>query len=135
MGLKAYLTVADTPHVSGDVTQVTIPEETSPMRRFIAVFICLSALVLAQNVVAGTPVEALDRSEMLLAVAGQAESRVAGLEDAEAVGGEIPDPGTLMLLLTGLAGLAAVGGRPASFAEGAPSRFAAGPFFWWDMDQ
>jgi len=29
--------------------------------------------------------------------------------------------------------LAAAGGRPATFAEGTPSRFAAGPFFSWDM--
>lgn len=29
--------------------------------------------------------------------------------------------------------LAAAGGRPASFAEGTPSRYAAGPFFRWDI--
>jgi hypothetical protein len=32
-----------------------------------------------------------------------------------------------------IAALSAVGGRPAAFAEGTPSRFAAGPFFWWEM--
>jgi aromatic ring-opening dioxygenase catalytic subunit (LigB family) len=31
-----------------------------------------------------------------------------------------------------LTGLGAAGG-PASFAEGTPSRFANGPFFWWDV--
>ena len=31
--------------------------------------------------------------------------------------------------------LAAAGGRPASFAEGTPSRFAAGPFFRWEIDR
>lgn len=30
-----------------------------------------------------------------------------------------------------VAGLAASGGRPADFAEGTPSRFAAAPFFYW----
>lgn len=32
-----------------------------------------------------------------------------------------------------LTALAAAGGRPADFAEGTPSRFNAGPFFFWDM--
>ncbi len=32
-----------------------------------------------------------------------------------------------------IAALAAAGGRPASFAEGTPSRFAAGPFFAWEI--
>lgn len=32
-----------------------------------------------------------------------------------------------------LTGLAAAGGRPAEVAEGVPSRFAAGPFFYWDL--
>jgi protocatechuate 4,5-dioxygenase, beta chain len=32
-----------------------------------------------------------------------------------------------------VAGLAAAGGRAADFSEGTPSRFAAGPFFFWDL--
>ena len=32
-----------------------------------------------------------------------------------------------------LTALAAAGGRPADVAEGTPSRFAAGPFFYWDL--
>lgn len=84
------------------------------MHRFLTAFLCLSTLAMTQNVVAGTPspvassaarriVQEVEKSD-----AGPVAQASLG---AGTVGGEIPSPGTMLLLVTGLAGLSAVGNR------------------------
>jgi hypothetical protein len=81
------------------------------MHRFLTAFLCLSTLVMTQNVVAGTP-SPLDSLEARVMAAGQSATRPAdGTLSPDAVGGEVPSPATLMLFVTGLAGLSAVGSR------------------------
>lgn len=69
------------------------------MHRFLTAFLCLSTLAMTQNVVAGTPNPA-----GLLQTAAMV---------GDPVGGEVPSPSTMLLLVTGLAGLSAVGSRGA----------------------
>jgi len=88
------------------------------MRRFLIVFTILSILVMAQNVVAGTPVTL--SPELLTAAVGE----VAGLEFTAAnapVGGATPEPISLLLLVAGLSGLAAAGNRAEQRSR--PARF------------
>ncbi|MAG33555.1 MAG: hypothetical protein CL908_21975 [Deltaproteobacteria bacterium] len=80
------------------------------MRRFLTVFICLSTLALAQNVVAASPAPTSDPAEILL-TAERADAGELVVASGAAVGGEMPTPTTMMLLVTGLAGLTAAGGR------------------------
>ncbi|MEZ4333414.1 MAG: hypothetical protein R3F35_16745 [Myxococcota bacterium] len=83
------------------------------MHRFLTVFLCLSTLAMAQNVVAGTPRPVLD-GDRGQAIAQTPGERVlsSGVELSQAVaGGQAPSPGTMMLFVTGLAGLSAVGRR------------------------
>jgi len=81
------------------------------MHRFLTAFLCLSTLAMTQNVVAGTSsrLDALDAR----AIARSAAAGAAGGEGVVPgrIGGEVPTPATTMLLVTGLAGLSAVGGR------------------------
>jgi len=81
------------------------------MHRFLTAFLCLSTLVMTQNVVAGTP-SPLDSLEARVMAAGQsATGPVDGALSPDAVGGKVPSPASLMLFVTGLAGLSAVGSR------------------------
>jgi len=90
------------------------------MHRFLVAFVCLSTLAMTQNVVAGTP-NPFDRRDARAIGAGPAFERraVLGADERAAVGGEVPSAATLLLLVTGLAGLSAVGsrGRPARKRE------------------
>ena len=77
------------------------------MRRFLIAFICLSTLAMAQNVVAGTPAPA---AQGVWATAGLVGSQTDS-SARQRVGGETPELATMLLLVVGLAGLAAVGRR------------------------
>lgn len=82
------------------------------MHRFLTAFLCLSTLAMTQNVVAGTPSPLRTRGAELALQGTEAAGLTAGPELAQAaVGGEVPSPGTMLLLVTGLAGLSAVGNR------------------------
>ncbi len=82
------------------------------MHRFLTAFLCLSTLAMTQNVVAGTPRSVSSLEPAWVALAGEAPGQGAALDRGrEAVGGEVPSPGTMLLLVTGLAGLSAVGSR------------------------
>jgi len=88
------------------------------MRRFLIALTVLSILVMAQNVVAGTPV--VLSPELLTEAVGE----VADLQFTAAtrpVGGNTPEPISLLLLIAGLSGLAAVGNREGHRHR--PSRF------------
>ena len=83
------------------------------MHRFLTAFLCLSTLAMTQNVVAGTPNPVAPSAARAIvqgvegAGVGSAQASIGG----GTVGGEIPSPGTMLLLVTGLAGLSAVGSR------------------------
>lgn len=81
------------------------------MHRFLTAFFCLSTLALTQNVVAGTPTAYASLPAPAIAEVGSdAGLALAGLEPAgAAVGGEVPSAASMLLLVTGLAGLSAVG--------------------------
>ena len=84
------------------------------LRRFLTAFVCLSTLAFAQNVVAGTSMP--DSKTVVM----QAEKEYeASLEAriAVKVGGAVPTPSTMMLLVCGLAGLTAAGSRQSEEAE------------------
>lgn len=85
------------------------------MRRFLLAFAILSVIVLCQNVTTGTslPVtgetpEASAQAEMGLEVVSPTQATQAGL----VVGGRTPEPVALLLMMTGLSGLAVAGNRP-----------------------
>ena len=87
------------------------------MHRFLTAFLCLSTLAMTQNVVAGTPSPLVEPvgAEIVAQGAAAAGLTVGSDLSRAAVGGEVPSPGTMLLLVTGLAGLSAVGSqRPAS---------------------
>lgn len=80
------------------------------MHRFLTAFLVLSTLAMTQNVVAGTPSPLPARARVAHAFGADVDGLVA--EDAAAgssVGRQVPSPGTMLLLVTGLAGLSAVG--------------------------
>jgi hypothetical protein len=82
------------------------------MHRFLTAFLCLSTLVMTQNVVAGTPTPFVSHEARGIAQGRDLSSGLTGLERSrDRIGGEVPSPGTMMLLVTGLAGLSAVGSR------------------------
>ncbi len=82
------------------------------MHRFLTAFLCLSTLAMTQNVVAGTPSPFATHESAVVALGGDGLQPGAGLAPSRAaVGGEVPSPGTMLLLVTGLAGLSAVGSR------------------------
>lgn len=80
------------------------------MHRFLTAFLCLSTLAMTQNVVAGTP-STFATVETRVIAAGGESAGLSGRGVRDTVGGEVPTPATTMLLVTGLAGLSAVGGR------------------------
>ena len=82
------------------------------MHRFLTAFLCLSTLAMTQNVVAGTPspVESVEARVVASGVDAGGLSTVQ-LLPGDPVGGEVPAPSTMLLLVTGLAGLSAVGSR------------------------
>lgn len=82
------------------------------MHRFLTAFLCLSTLAMTQNVVAGTPSPLPMRGGEMALQGVEGAGPAAGPElSRAAVGGEVPSPGTMLLLVTGLAGLSAVGNR------------------------
>ena len=82
------------------------------MHRFLTAFLCLSTLAMTQNVVAGTPspAESVEARVVASGVDAAGLSTVQ-LLPGDPVGGEVPAPSTMLLLVTGLAGLSAVGSR------------------------
>jgi hypothetical protein len=82
------------------------------MHRFLTAFLCLSTLAMTQNVVAGTPSSFATVEMRAIAVGGESAGIPGRVVARDAVGGEVPSPATMMLLVIGLAGLSAVGGRP-----------------------
>lgn len=86
------------------------------MHRFLTAFLCLSTLAMTQNVVAGTPSPIEPSAVEWMTQGASSVGRAVGPDLSRAsVGGEVPSPGTMLLLVTGLAGLSAVGSqRPAS---------------------
>ncbi len=81
------------------------------MHRFLTTFLCLSTLAMTQNVVAGTPSVLPTLETRAITVGGDAMGRLGQAVGPDSVGGEGPSPATMMLFVTGLAGLSAVGGR------------------------
>lgn len=82
------------------------------MHRFLTAFLVLSTLAMTQNVVAGTPTAMTRGETSSIPTAALAATREAVPARMPAtVGGEVPAPSTMLLLVTGLAGLSAVGGR------------------------
>lgn len=77
------------------------------MRRFLAALTVLSIVVMAQSVVAITPAP----SAQIEGLETMTSSDAAHAAHTAAVGGA-PQPMAVFLLLTGLSGLAAAGGRP-----------------------
>jgi protocatechuate 4,5-dioxygenase beta chain len=76
----------------------------------------------------GSPDQEFDDEAVGWMASGDLESAVAGCSfERLASAGNVT--GQFLNFLTALA----AAGRPASFAEGTPSRFANGPFFWWDV--
>ena len=86
------------------------------MRRFLTIFFCLSILALLQNVVVATP--EMPRIDRVMGVGGS--TPIGALEDAPSQGHDVPGSGPIFLLVAGLSGLAAVGGR--SDETGPPDR-------------
>ena len=82
------------------------------MHRFLTAFLGLSTLAMTQNVVAGTPspVESVEARVIASGVDAAGFSTVQALS-GDPVGGEVPTASTMLLLVTGLAGLSAVGSR------------------------
>lgn len=83
------------------------------MHRFLTAFVCLATLAMAQNVLAVTPrpIQARDAEQVVVQAPGE-RVMPSGVELSQAaVAAEIPSSGTILLFVTGLAGLAAVG-RP-----------------------
>lgn len=85
------------------------------MRRFLTAFICLSTLAMAQNVIAAAPSSPSDGLE---AVECPLPTTAPGVGlDAVLIASpvapdrDLPEPGTMMLLVAGLSGLTAVGAR------------------------
>jgi len=81
------------------------------MHRFLTTFLCLSTLAMTQNVVAGTPSVFPTLETRAIAAGGESAGLLEQAVGRESVGGEVPSPATMMLFVTGLAGLSAVGGR------------------------
>jgi len=82
------------------------------MHRFLTAFLCLSTLVMTQNVVAGTPSPFVSSEARRIVQGTDLSSGLPGVERSrDRFGGEVPWPGTMLLLVTGLAGLSAVGSR------------------------
>ena len=85
------------------------------MRSFLAAFICLSTLAMAQNVIAAAPSTAQpDQSDVFECPTKNANG-VASATDLFIVAGmperSVPEPATMMLLVAGLSGLTAMGTR------------------------
>ena len=81
------------------------------MHRFLTAFLCLSTLAMTQNVVAGTRSPLATLETQVIAAGGYPTGLEGEAVSRGTVGGEVPSPGSMMLLVTGLAGLATVGSR------------------------
>jgi len=77
------------------------------MRQFLIAFICLSTLAMAQNVVVATPLS----DPVPVASAASEASGNRFVPSAALLDGGVPEPATMLLLVAGLSGLSAVGGR------------------------
>jgi hypothetical protein len=84
------------------------------MRRFLTALIGLSILVMAQNVVAIMPTPS--SADLQIEIAADASSAENAQPGAATIVG-IPEPMSLVLLLTGISGLTAAGSRPSRKAE------------------
>ncbi len=78
------------------------------MRQFLIAFVCLSTIAMAQTVVVATPLSADPVHVMSAASEASGDALVSS---AALVGGGVPEPAAMMLLVLGLSGLTAVGGR------------------------
>ena len=78
------------------------------LRRFITAFVCLSTLAFAQNVVAGTSMPESGRAATQAEMEHQSKIHTGNVIR---VGGESPNPSSMMLFVCGLAGLTAAGSR------------------------
>jgi len=93
------------------------------MHRFLIAFVCLSTLAMAQNVVVATPLSA----DSALAISATSETNRHRLAPTAALlGDELPEPTTMMLLIAGLSGLTAVGGRDHDRKKRASTQAAGG---------
>lgn len=81
------------------------------MHRFLTAFLCLSTLAMTQNVVAGTPSPIATLETRVIAAGGNPTGLEGQGVSRGTLGGEVPSSCTMMLLVTGLAGLSAVGSR------------------------
>lgn len=82
------------------------------MHRFLTAFLVLSTLAMTQNVVAGTPTLRPGSEEGAVVAMARLGERGAGeLRTPSLIGGQIPSAGTMLLLVTGLAGLSAASDR------------------------
>jgi hypothetical protein len=78
------------------------------MRQFWIALVCLSTLAMAQNMVVVAPLS----TDEDRAACPPAEITTSQFSPASAFpGGEVPTPATMLLLVVGLSGLTAVGGR------------------------
>ena len=76
----------------------------------------------------GSPDQAFDDSAVRWRAEGDLDAAIAGCTfERLAAAGNVT--GQFLNFITALA----AAGGPAAFAEGTPSRFANGPFFWWDV--
>lgn len=78
------------------------------MRAFLIAFVCLSTLAMAQNVVVATPV-VVERELMIHASTGVSGERF--VTSPARLHGGVPAASTTLMLVFGLSGLCAVGGR------------------------
>jgi len=81
------------------------------MRRFLTAFICLSTLAMAQNVIAAAPSFAEQGLEVVDCPLGLSPIGAETVGPADRPASELPEPGTMMLLVAGFSGLTAVGAR------------------------
>ncbi|HEB91217.1 MAG TPA: hypothetical protein ENI85_16705 [Deltaproteobacteria bacterium] len=81
------------------------------LRRFATILLCLSALAMGQNVLVATPASSAP-ARPGIEQTGPDPTAAATCDGAAAVSRDVPAPASLMLLVVGLSGLAAVSGRP-----------------------
>jgi len=81
------------------------------MRQFLIAFVCLSTIAMAQNVVVATPGLPVSADPMLVMSATPDAPVSRFMPSAALSGGNVPEPATMMLLVAGLSGLTAIGGR------------------------
>ena len=91
------------------------------MRRILPLVIVLAILVMAQSVVAMMPGPSPAPAGAQIAII-EGLGGAAPLPPTDAALGALPQPMSLVLLMTGLSGLTAAGCRPARESESPPTR-------------